>query len=339
LKLIKENDFSYTFEQGDTILIEVRPLKKSVLRVEFKNEQGGIQYGAINVKKEDCFCKRIVIDNAGIYTLSIVNRYLKKIGFGKCHIKVVRNPKVISKVFNVIRDTIYEPTDSIIDVQLERIDTTLYQIIDYKSSVTNTLNLEQSPFVSIPISIPENLLDSIQYIAYWIGLTGVDTSNYNLIAERVTLPEVFNKQVSTPVIAAYSLGIINSLPATYNQNVKFAFTDLKNKLLFEKKRNHSVLVGNTKFSPNNFGKINLATILSKYPLSLQRVYEQKHQIPSSDNYQFFLSCSNSSTINTYPICIKAVGMGIRKTYAYQKKEKEKKIKTINIYKVPYTSKK
>jgi len=333
LDWFKKNDFPYSFEAGDTVLIEVRPLKKAILKVEFKNENGGIQYGSIITKKDSCFCKRIVIDSPGVYTLSITNKYLRSIGFfGRCGIKIIRTPQKTKKVFDIVRDTIYnESADSIIDVRLESIDTSFFQLVDYKNIITNTLNIEQDPIVSAPIIVPIDLLDSIQYIVYWIGLMGVDTINFNLASENIkdSIPQA--KQILNPVLAKYVIDPNFSLPATYNQNIKYAFTDLENRLLVEKKRKYNVLVGDNKFSPSNFGKINLPSILVKYPLNIQRQYEKKYQIPNSDNYQFYLNFINQSSVNTYPIILKAIGVGFKEKYTYKK---VKKIKKINTYKIP-----
>lgn len=334
LPILKPLTYAYTFEAGDTILLEVRTIKGSRLRsVQLINSQGGVTHSALDVNKKDCFCKRIEIKESDNFSLEILSRYVNL--KHKVAIKIIRYPKVEPIIYDIVSDTIYSDKPAVTtSTKVISRDTLLYQITDETNLITNKLDLEKQPFTTIPISVPIALLDSIKYLTYWIGLSSTDTSNYLLTESAINLAENFIAKTTSPALVAYAFDPRTPLPANTNSNIDYAFLDLNNQFKFSKKRKseYRTLFGSKNMPPANFGQIPMKHFLAKYPRSTQKRQEKQYNIPPAEAYQFFLAFKNNSSVNTYPIKVKIIGVGFKENTATTVTE-TKKILEVKKYKI------
>lgn len=318
---LKSTDYVYDFIVGDTVLLEVFPIDQRIVgEVALLNSKGGLVVKAVKVKRAKHFSKQVIIRETDAYTLKIKSNFLFS---GRIKVKVTRRPQIVPVSYRLVRDTIfYQEADSIISIDVEKRDTTLFQLLDYNTLIHNKLDLEHQSRKSIPILFPTEMVDSANYFFYWIGLTRSDTLQYLSLNNNFDFSTLkLESELTTPAIAAYGLGWKNSLPKTDNVNLRYSFTNLNNKTLFkQKKRVEKVIIGQIGVNPPNFGRVAMSVIRNLPTIEIEGILYK----------QLFLNVENYSKVNTYPIQLKMMAMGIQNTY---KKTAIRRIKEIRTYKI------
>ncbi len=316
LPYTKSEQINYSFEEGDTLLVEIRPFGHNIIRsVTLADSKGGIVLAGADIKKGQCFCKRIVIEKTDDYILDLLDKY--SFTRDKVTVKIDRYPKLNPQIYDVYRDTIFsDSADLVISHEVVSRDTLVFQLADLSTTISNTLDFEQDPYQIVPITIPYDQKNAIEELVYWIGLSAEDTIAYQRLEERVTLPPDLLPLSSTPSLVAYQLDRRIPLPATANTNVEFGFSDVQHKLQFKSSNKLS----------SNFGRISLQNLQLKHPLHPIKTPGKE----TIEAYQFLVNFKNNSSVNTYPIQVKMIGFGVQtQTQAVTTKS----IKSIKKYRI------
>ena len=316
---LKKNPSTYQFISGDTVLIEVQPFRNNKIQeVYLTNSEGGIVVAGSKISVKTPFNKRITIKENGAYMLHIKDRNILR---KRANIRIVRYPKVDPIRYKIVQDTVFNETaDSIVVSEINQRDTVFYQITDQTATLFCKRDIEHNSNTSIPVFLPQKMLDSIQHLVYWIGLSAEDTLQYQFLEQQLQHPS-FKGLITSPSVASYAIDKSVQLPAAYNPNVDYYFTDLTNKnLLLRKRQVRQVLVGSVTEPLPNFGIIEIRK-LERLPLT---------KIDDVLYYSFFLSLRNNSTVNRYPVQLKIIAYGTHKKYITKK---IKTIKEIKSYKV------
>ncbi len=199
--------FYYSFAAGDTIVINVEPIKgEDISGIIIREWPASVKFQDTKTRWVD---KKIAVPKTAVYCFELANTFLFRKTYGLSIKRIPSSEEQIGFNTSVIWDILYETTYvSVVESTLVKVDSVPEKLVDTQKKISAGLSS------SVKVSLPEGT----SYWVYWIGVGQEAVEGLNSMVEQ--LPEVVG--IVDPV-AGFALGYLSKL-YTLNSGLDINYT-------------------------------------------------------------------------------------------------------------------
>ncbi|MCK6694168.1 MAG: hypothetical protein L6Q97_18960 [Thermoanaerobaculia bacterium] len=295
-RLGKTRSIPYTgFQPGDTLQFLADAPESPLKEIYLTDDAGNVRNRLTNAIR---FADTIVVKTEKTLTLHLRG----KAGLKKklASVSVLRIRPVRSDSFYVVSDSLFESKTTTVA------DTLLFTVVDDSLQISPVWNIESVPYGSLEVQIPRMAADgyTLMHAAYWVGIGRDCLNDYQ--AFEATVPADWSKPGAPPAMGAFALKRPLFLPATGVNEVHCAFSATPETIFINTAK---------KPLPPSLARLpqgKNAGLLSPDYLG-KRAVRGISRTTSTPSYNFYACFQNISTVNTWPVALKVVGVYRKET--------------------------
>lgn len=293
------------FKKADTLVFSVMSNSKPLKAIWLSNENDTI----INrVYDQTSFLDTIVVQTERKFNLHVQ---------GTRSAKRLAADVFVTRIRPVPNDTFYLVTDSIYTVKSSTIlDTVLFTVLDQTLSIPPIRDIEKEPFAQVEVQIPDSAGAgfALQKVGYWLGIGRECLNNY--LALEASVPPTWSKPGAPVALGAFLLGRPLALPRTGVTDVVSRFSTAR--------------IGTDQFGRKKAIKTSLPLSILTPDKLFSFCKDGRSLATNTPSYNFYACFQNLSSVNSYPIQLKVVGLYQKSSPGPSKSEFSK----VNTFKVP-----
>lgn len=295
-RLGKTRSIPYTgFQPGDTLQFLADAPESPLKEIYLTDDAGNVRNRLTNATR---FADTIVVKTEKTLTLHLRG----KAGLKKklASVSVLRIRPVRSDSFYVVSDSLFESKTTTVA------DTLLFTVVDDSLQISPVWNIESVPYGSLEVQIPRMAAEgyTLMHAAYWVGIGRDCLNDYQ--AFEATVPADWSKPGAPPAMGAFALKRPLFLPATGVNEVHCAFSATPETIFINTAK---------KPLPPSLARLpqgKNAGLLSPDYLG-KRAVRGISRTTSTPSYNFYACFQNISTVNTWPVALKVVGVYRKET--------------------------
>lgn len=297
-RLGKTRTIAYAgFMPGDTLQFLADAPENPVKEIYLTDDAGNLRNRAVNTAQ---FTDTIVVKTEKTLTLHLRGKAGLKKKF--VNVSVLRIRPVQPDSFYVVSDSLFESKSTTVA------DTLLFTVTDDSLLISPVWNIESVPYGMLEVQIPRMAAEgyALMHAAYWIGIGRECLNDYR--AFEATVPADWSKPGAPPAIGAFALKRPLFLPATGVNEVYCAFS-AKPETVFINTTQKPLPAPLARLPKGkNAGLLSLDYLGSRAVSGISRT-------TSTPSYNFYACFQNISTVNTWPVALKVVGVYRKETVA------------------------
>jgi len=195
--------FYYSFAAGDTIVINVEPIKgEDISGIIIREWPASVKFQDTKTRWVD---KKIAVSKTAVYCFELANTFLFRKTYGLSIKRIPSSEEQIGFNTSVIWDTLYETTYvSVVESTLVKVDSIPEELTSTQVKVGSQLTGGLT-YSRIKVSLPEGTA----YWVYWIGVGQEAAEGLNAMVEE--LPEVATSLGIVAPVTGFALGYLSKL--------------------------------------------------------------------------------------------------------------------------------
>ena len=295
-RLGKTRSVPYTgFQAGDTLHFLVEAPENPVKEIYLTDDAGNLRNRMTNAAR---FADTIVVKTEKTLTLHLRGKPGLKKKFAS--VSVLRIRPVRSDSFYVVSDSLFESKTTTVA------DTLLFTVVDDSLQISPVWNIESVPYGMLEIQIPRMAAEgyALMHAAYWVGIGRDCLNDYHTF--EATVPADWSKPGAPPALGAFALKRPLFLPATGVTEVHCTFSATPKTIVIKAGKNP--LPAPLAQLP---GGKNAGLLSPEYLKN--RAVSGTSRTTATSSYNFYACFQNISTVNTWPVALKVVGVYRKET--------------------------